>query len=129
MATKREIAEDLNRFVEREVSGLAADVTENLAAATPKRTGWAAANWRPNIGTPLRGPIKPSGRVPQAKADQAAAVVGLAGYRIEHGSVHITNTSGYATELDRDRPFVERAINEAITGRRAASPVRSRRRR
>ena len=69
MTTPRQIAQDLERFIEQEVRGLAADVTENLAAATPKTTGWAAANWKPNIGGPVNEPLKPAGNVGQAKTE------------------------------------------------------------
>ena len=94
-------------------------MTRKLSEATPKRTGWAAASWKPEIGGPVRDAIVPAGNVGQAKAEQVSRLVELLSYRIGHGSIHINNTSGYITELEERRPFVEKAINQAIAGRKA----------
>ena len=119
MATTREIMADLERFVEREVAGVASDVVRELSEATPKDTGWAAASWKSSIGGPLRDPIVPAGSVGQAKAEQQKRLVNLLLYKVQFGSVHVSNSSGYVSELDAERPFVAKAIDRAVTGRQA----------
>ena len=70
MTTPRQIAKDLERFIEREVRGLAADVTRNLADATPKRTGFAAASWIPVTGGTDDLQISPEGDVGKKRGEQ-----------------------------------------------------------
>lgn len=118
----------LEALIEGEVRGLAGDVVRELSEATPKDTGWAAASWKPNIGGPLPDPIVPAGNVPEQRAEQLRRLVTLLQYRLAFGSIHIANTAGYTAELDARRPFVEAAIDRAVTGRQARGLARVRRR-
>ena len=121
MTTPRQIAKDLERFIEREVRGLAADVTANLAERTPKRTGRAAASWVPSIGgDPADGP--PSS-VSAAQQEQQRAIGELDGYRLSDGPVYVANGVGYILELDagdsRQAPsgFVQAAVEKTTRDR------------
>ena len=61
----------------------------------------------------------PAGNVQRAKAEQIKRLVQLLYYRLEFGSIHIVNTSGYISEIEERSPFVEAAIKKAIAGRQA----------
>jgi hypothetical protein len=43
---------DLEKFVEKQIVRLTLEATANFVQATPVDTGWARANWVPQIGTP-----------------------------------------------------------------------------
>ena len=121
---------DLNGFIEREVRGLTVDITEHLAAASPRDTGWLASSWRASIGGPTREPLRPAGNPGQGRSALVKSLAVVEGaYRLEFGPVVISSIAGYATEADRREPFVDDAIDRVIAARQSASPVRARRRR
>lgn len=110
------IISDLNAFVEKTMVALALQVIANLVAAptkggTPVDTGWARANWAPNIGTPLTAvigerPKKTAGT--GRKRDKKGKFVGGAGgdpsvlltYRLGQGPIFITNNVPYIKFLN-----------------------------
>jgi hypothetical protein len=118
----------LNRFVEQIIKKLVLDIVANLQAApseggTPVLTGWARANWVPNIGSALD---QTAGTRAQAEAGQlsGASAAGVAQvvteYKLARGPVHITNNVPYILKLDagssKQAPagFIRRGIIKAI---------------
>lgn len=103
------IARDLKPVIERVAAICAEQVVINLSLATPVYTGLAASSWLLGIGgypTGLEflegasGP--PSTReplVPSAAAGQAAGLEALRNYRLEQGSIFITNPVPYINKL------------------------------
>jgi len=125
----RLIVSSLNGFVERIIKKLTLDIVANLVTApgdggTPVDTGWARANWIPQIGSPR---TDVAGTRQQAEAgllpsDQASGVAAVAtGYRLGRGAVHISNNVPYILRLDQGhskqapKGFVRRAIRKAVT--------------
>ena len=117
----------LDRFTERLITKIVLDVTANLIETTPVDTGWARANWVPNLSRPLiedLSDVEPSSQAAAAKAaqqGQATATVAT-GYRLELGPVYISNNVPYIIFLNQGsspqaRPagFVQRAIAKAVT--------------
>lgn len=116
----------LERFTERVITKITLDVTANLTENTPVDTGWARANWVPQIGSPVVEDLSAITPTSQAAAgaagrQQAALASVVAGYRIELGSVFISNNVPYISDLNdgtsQQQPagFVQRAIAKAIT--------------
>ncbi len=118
----------LNRFIEQVIKKLVLDIVANLQAApneggTPVATGWARANWVPNIGSPLD---VTAGTRAQAEAGQlsSASAAGVAQvvaeYKLARGPVHITNNVPYIPKLDAGSSsqapsgFIRRGIIKAI---------------
>jgi hypothetical protein len=119
---------NLNRFVEQIIKKLVLDIVANLQAApseggTPVDTGWARANWVPNIGSALD---TTAGTRAQAEAGQlsTASAAGVAQvaieYKLARGAVHITNNVPYILLLDAGSStqapagFVRRGILKAL---------------
>lgn len=124
----RVVIAGLNRFVERVIKKLVLDIVANLQAApseggTPVDTGWARANWVPNIGSALEST---AGTRIEAEAGQlsAASEEGVARvvteYKLARGTIHITNNVPYILKLDagssKQAPagFVRRGIIKAL---------------
>ena len=124
----RVVMASLNGFVEQLIKKLTLDIVANLQAApseggTPVDTGWARANWIPQIGAPRE---KPAGTRTQAEAgslpgDSAQGVATVVGsYRLSKGPIYITNNVPYILALDAGhskqapRGFVRRAIIKAV---------------
>ena len=122
----RAVVRGLEKFTTRVITKITLDVVANLVETTPIDTGWARANWVPSIGTSfianLEG-IQPDGPLAAKSADEQAAAVAevLANYKLDRGSVFVTNNVTYISELNegksRQEPaaFVQRAIEKAIT--------------
>lgn len=128
----RLVVQALEGFVERIVRKIALDVTANLVRApgeggTPVDTGWARANWVPNIGSPAPAGNQPTTRagrtsaIGSAQGAQAAGEGAVAGYRVQQGNVHITNNVPYIVRLNEGHSqqapagFVQAAIAKAVT--------------
>jgi len=127
MATARRVrivVNSLERFVDELIKKIVLDITANLKRAaaeggTPVDTGWARANWIPNIGRPREGTAGSPESVSQS--DQAAGEGAVAAtYTTAKGPVHITNNVPYITFLNagsspQAQPgFVQRAIMKAV---------------
>jgi len=125
----RVVVSSLNGFVELLIKKVTLGIVANLVAApgeggTPVDTGWARANWVPNIGSPLD---KVAGSREQAEkgllpGDQQQGIASVvASYRLARGPVHITNNVPYILPLDQGhsrqapRGFIRRAIKKAVT--------------
>lgn len=125
----RVVVQSLEGFVERLIKKLVLDIVANLQRApseggTPVDTGWARANWVPNIGSPAKGT---AGSREQAEAGilTGASAAGVAtvvtSYRLSRGPVHITNNVPYILTLNEGsskqapRGFVQQAVRKAVT--------------
>ena len=114
----------MEQFVDQLVRKLVLDIVANLVASpsdggTPVLTGWARANWVPQIGSP-------SGRVvgtPEtvSTGTQQAALARIAStYRVSQGTVTIGNNVPYIVRLNagssQQAPamFVQAGIAKAI---------------
>lgn len=125
----RVVVTSLERFVEQIIRKIALDIVANLVRApseggTPVDTGWARANWVPQIGEPFRGTAgtreqAEAGNVSGAEQGQGLATV-AATYKLERGKVYISNNVPYIGRLNagssRQAPagFVEAAIAKAV---------------
>lgn len=124
----RIVVASLTGFVEKLIKKLVLDIVANLQAApteggTPVDTGWARANWIPQIGSPRE---RVAGSRDQAEAgnlpgDAAQGVAQVAtGYTLAKGPVFITNNVPYILALDAGsskqapKGFVRRAIVKAV---------------
>jgi len=125
----RLVVSSLNGFVERVIKKLTLDIVANLVSApgdggTPVDTGWARANWIPQIGsarTTTAGSRSQAekGLLPGDQQTGVAQVV--TGYKLSRGAVHISNNVPYILRLDQGsskqapKGFVRRAIRKAVT--------------
>lgn len=121
----RRVVGSLEDFTERLIRQLTVNITDELIRTTPVDTGWARANWVPQIGVPFIGnsddrtptPADVSGATGQQQQG-LASVVGT--YRLELGAVFISNNVPYILSLNdgssNQAPamFVEGAIERGI---------------
>ena len=116
------ISRELEGLVERKTAEIAVAVTSELASATPKATGLAAASWIPRVGQPSTerfGSRTPAG-VAAAKTAQEAGTAAVRGFRLHQGKVHVTSNTHYIEPLNdgssskEPSGFVQRAIRKAV---------------
>lgn len=119
----RVVARDLRQFTERTVKRLALNVNAELVKRTPIDTGWARANWVPNIGGPY--PITAGSRE-QAEAGridfgpQQGGLAAIATTYTLGPEIHQTNNVPYIQLLNagssQQAPaaFVQAAILRAV---------------
>lgn len=116
----RRIVRELEGMTERVVAGVALEVHAELVEDTPVDTGWARANWVPNIGAPGPSSSDPTGSPGSARARAQAGVARLSAYRLSQGKVHVTNNVPYIEALNaghsKQAPagFVEAAVDRGI---------------
>ena len=75
-AQVRAVIRSLERLSERVITKITLDVTANLIESTPVDTGWARANWVPQIGAPFiinLNAIQPSPQAADAKREQTSS--------------------------------------------------------
>ena len=123
MADAAEIGREIERFVERLMTKITLDIIANLVETTPVDTGWARANWIPELGLT---DVPPAPRaedqlVGSAKGAQSAAASSvISGYTFP-GIIQVGNGVPYIGALNdghsQQAPagFVQRAINKALT--------------
>ncbi len=125
----RVVVASLKGFVEDIIKKIVLDVVANLQAApaeggTPVDTGWARANWVPNIGTPIDtvAGSRAEAEAGSLSGDSAAGVARVVTrYQLSMGAVYITNNVPYILKLDQGhskqapKGFVRRGIVKAIT--------------
>ena len=128
MSQIRRIVEEVENFTEDLIRRLATNIHAELVSpppvGTPVDTGWARANWVPQIGVPFTGnsqQIEPSpGEVTQAAAQQQSGLASVLTYRLVLGNVFISNNVPYILRLNDEsstqspRMFVETAIENGI---------------
>ena len=117
MTSVRVVVKSLDGFAEKIVKRLALNVTANLIETTPVDTGWARANWIPQIGSPR---TKTAGT--QATVDrslQANGQIAILGYELGP-SIHISNNVPYIKKLNSGTSaqapaaFIQSAILRAV---------------
>jgi hypothetical protein len=125
------VVKSLEGFIDQVIRKLVLDIVANLVSApdtgygTPVDTGWARANWVPNIGAPqttTEGTREAAEAGSVSTAGQQAAVARVAAsYRRSQGPVFITNNVPYVVFLNEGsskqapRGFVQNAIFKATT--------------
>ena len=127
------IESELKRFVEKKMAELTLGVEARLKSAppeggTPVDTGWARANWIPNIGVPVRieserpsdaGEIS-SGISSRTSAAESNGLQIAASFRIEQGPLFVSNNVPYigllndGSSAQAPAAFVQRAIRTEI---------------
>lgn len=131
------VVKSLTTFTEKTVVKLTLEAHANLVRApseggTPVDTGWARANWVPEIGKRFEGTAGNRGSAEQGIIDQAPAQKGIAEvalrYRLKDGPVFVSNNVPYIESLNdgssKQAPsgFVQSALLEAINTVTAAPP-------
>lgn len=100
----RRIIDELETFTEDIIRRLATGIHRELTRTTPVDTGWARANWIPQLGVPFIGnsqEIEPTpADVAGAQGLQNAGLAAVVGYRLELGAVFISNNVPYILELN-----------------------------
>lgn len=116
----RIIMGELEGLTEKVVAGTAMEVHAELVRDTPVDTGWARANWVPNIGSPGNSSDAQEGNVGQAGAAAQAGLARLASYRLSQGAVYVTNNVPYIEPLNAGHSlqapagFVEAAVERGL---------------
>jgi hypothetical protein len=114
---------DLEKFVEKQIVRLTLEATANFVQATPVDTGWARANWVPQIGTPYTGggPRPEVPPVGSANAARQTALSTVLNYKLTGARpVFISNNVPYIVKLNegssKQAPaaFVQRGIAQAV---------------
>lgn len=114
------IGDDLRKALATVVKATALEIDANLRMApdeggTPVDTGHARANWIPSVGQPSELDVEGS-----TDAAHDAGVARVASYRLENGSVFVSNAAPYIERLNngssKQAPamFVETAIDRAL---------------
>lgn len=126
----RVVVKSLEGFIDKVMKKLTLDIVANLVSApdtgygTPVDTGWARANWVPNIGTPkttTEGTREAAEAGNVSSAGQQAGIASVVtGYRRDRGPIYISNNVPYILRLNegssRQAPkgFVQNAIAKAV---------------
>lgn len=105
-------------FTRKEAIQLALDIHGRLVDETPKDTGWASANWVPQIGSRFPSVVGSPESVDSSQA--AAGIVKLAGWDLKKGPAFISNNVEYIQALNaghsKQAPalFVETIIQSEV---------------
>lgn len=118
----RTVIEQLDRFTAMLITRLTLSITSELVIATPVDTGWARANWIPQIGAPLDSPVgqRDASGVSSAGARQSIGLASILTYTLNSGPIFISNNVPYITDLNegtsRQAPagFVQDSIRAGI---------------
>jgi hypothetical protein len=127
MATARRlrvVVNSLELFIEGIIKKLTLDIVANLDRApteggTPVDTGWARANWIPQIGTPVTQPAGSRTNVSDSEKEAGKAAV-VAKYKLP-ATVYISNNVPYILKLNEGHSkqappgFIQANIAKAVT--------------
>ena len=97
---------ELEAAIASAVVSLSVNITAELIERTPTDTGWARANWVPNIGRPFEGnadPLDEAARqaaVPSQRGRQQTSTAAVLSYTIDRGPVFIANNVPYIVFLN-----------------------------
>lgn len=124
------VVNSLERFLDRIMRKLTLDIVANLVSApdqgygTPVDTGWARANWVPQIGSPRTETVGTREQAEAGNVSQSNQQIGLAtiaaSYRFGP-RIYISNNVPYIVRLNEGsskqapRGFVQNAIAKAVT--------------
>lgn len=112
------------KFVDGLLKKLVLDIVANLVRSpdeggTPVKTGWARANWIPQIGSARKTTTGTSTSVSRGEQQQGIATV-AATYKHTQGPVYITNNVPYILKLNDGtskqaaKGFIQAGVMEAI---------------
>jgi hypothetical protein len=90
---------ELEAFTAKQAKQLTLEVTANLRETTPRDTSWAASNWIPNIGTPIRETDGSRTGVSSARSEAGLAQVATK-YRLVDEPIFISNNVPYIQKLN-----------------------------
>lgn len=135
MASRRitVVVNSYQEFINKVMKKLTLDIVANLVSTpepktgtgTPVDTGWARANWVPQVGTPRESVVgsrptdKDAEEFSTAVQDTEVAKIAI-GYRAEMGPIYISNNVPYIVALNdghsKQAPagFVQNAIRKAV---------------
>ena len=121
MTSVRVVVTSVEGFVEKLIKRLTLNVTANLVEDTPVDTGWARANWVPQIGSPRSTTAGTRMAAENGQINLGPQSSGLSSVlRYKLGpNVHITNNVPYIESLNagssRQAPsaFIQGAIARA----------------
>ena len=122
MTTRQVVISELQAFTERLVKRLALNVNAELIEATPVLTGWAQANWVPNIGSPFEGTAgeRPADQNTNPdRGPQSRGIASIITYRLGP-EIHQTNNVPYIELLNAGSSsqapaaFVQASILRAV---------------
>ena len=119
----RVVVSDLDAFTTKFIKRLALNINAELIKRTPIDTGWARANWVPNIGVPFEGTAGTRADAEAGSVDTATQQAGLAEVATAYQTgptIHQTNNVPYIERLNggssKQAPagFVQAAILTAV---------------
>lgn len=122
MTSVRVVVESLEGFTEKLIKRLALNVTANLIEDTPVDTGWARANWVPQIGSPRSETVGTRAAAENGQVStgpQAQGQVDILSYKLGP-TIHISNNVPYIKRLNAGSStqapaaFVQSAILRAV---------------
>lgn len=122
MTSVRVVVKSLSGFTEKLVKRLALNVTANLVETTPVDTGWARANWVPQIGSPRSRTAGTRAAAENGQIDsnpQSNGTLAVLGYKLGP-AIHISNNVPYIKKLNAGSStqapaaFVQSAILRAV---------------
>lgn len=97
------VMESLKGFTERQMKALTLEVRAQLQDSppigTPRDTSWAASNWIPNIGQPIRETDGSPQSISAAKSEAGMANV-LTKYKLIMGPIYVSNNVPYIQKLN-----------------------------
>ncbi len=122
MTSVRVVVRSLEGFTEKLVKRLALNVTANLVEKTPVDTGWARANWVPQIGSPRTRTAGTRAAAENKQIDRAPhdrGILAILGYKLGP-SIFISNNVPYIKKLNAGSSskapsaFIQGAILRAV---------------
>ncbi len=109
----------LNKSIVREIKTLTLDITEGLIDGTPVDTGWARANWIPQIGDPFRDIVGDREAIDTSEQELGMAEVATQ-YDLLDGPIFISNNVPYIESLNEGSSdqapagFIEAVIEREV---------------
>lgn len=125
----KRIIGELDDVTEKAVTVITLEVAANLIELTPVDTGWARANWVPNIGGPFEAFVSEfdddearRAAVPGQRGIQQSAtgLLVAGGYSLSQGPVYVTNNVPYIQVLNTGSStqapsaFIQSAIETGV---------------
>ena len=98
------IMDDIEKFTEKLIQRITLSVNGELIKTTPVDTGWARANWIPEIGHAYSGTAGSRESAESGSVDSAPQQAGTAKiattYKLDFGKIFITNNVPYIVDLN-----------------------------
>ena len=122
MGSVRVVVKSLEGFTQKLITRLTLNITANLVEDTPVDTGWARANWVPNIGSPRTKTAGTRTSAEDGNVDTAPQLNGqIAALNYKLGpAIYVSNNVPYIKKLNAGSStqapaaFIQGAILRAI---------------